>query len=74
MRARWPIFLALLVAFLLHQDLWFWNDSRIVLGLPVGLLYHVLYCLGVSVMMAVLLRFYWPEPGAAESDRGDSAG
>jgi hypothetical protein len=72
-RARWPLLLALLVAFLLHQDLWFWNDSRIVLGLPVGLLYHLVYCLGVSVMMAVLLRFFWPEQSAADADEGDGA-
>ncbi len=71
MRSRWPVFLALLVAFLLHQDLWFWNDSRIVLGLPIGLLYHLVYCFGISAMMAVLLRFHWPEQEPADSDEGD---
>ena len=73
MRTRWPLFLALVLAFLLHQDLWFWNDSRIVLGLPIGLLYHLIYCLGISVMMALLLRFYWPEQGSGESDEGGPA-
>jgi len=45
----------LLLAFLLHNDLWFWNDSRLVLGLPVGLTYHVAYCLAVSALMLLLV-------------------
>ena len=39
---------ALLLAFLLHNDLWLWNDARLVLGLPVGLVYHIGFCVGVA--------------------------
>ena len=51
----------LLVLYLLHNDLWLWDDPRLVLGLPIGLLYHLLYCGAVVVVMALLVRFAWPE-------------
>ncbi len=54
------LFLALGVLYALHQDLWLWNDPRQVLGLPVGLTYHVLYCLAATLLMALLVRFAWP--------------
>jgi hypothetical protein len=53
--ARRSLYIVLLLVFLLHNDLWFWNDARLLLGLPVGLTYHVAYCLGVSALMALLV-------------------
>ncbi|MCZ6507664.1 MAG: DUF3311 domain-containing protein [Acidobacteria bacterium] len=44
---------ALLALFLLHNDLWWWNDSTLVLGLPIGLAYHVAFCLVTAAVMAV---------------------
>ena len=36
---------AILLA-LLHQDFWWWNDVEpIILGMPIGLAYHVLFSL-----------------------------
>jgi hypothetical protein len=54
--------IALLAFFALHQDVWFWREARpLVFGiLPVGLAYHAAYTLSVSVLMAVLVRRYWP--------------
>ena len=54
--------LALLVFFALHQDVWLWGQSRpLIFGvLPVGLAYHAAYTVAVSVVMAVLVRLYWP--------------
>ena len=51
---------ALGAAFVLRHDLWLWNSSSTLLGLPVGLTYHVLFCLVVSLLMALLVRFAWP--------------
>ena len=56
------VYAALLLAYLLHNDLWLWNDSRIMLGLPVGLLYHVGFCAAASVILTLLIRFCWPLP------------
>jgi hypothetical protein len=54
--------LVLLIFFALHQDVWLWGQSRpLVFGvLPVGLAYHAAYTLAVSLIMAVLVRLYWP--------------
>src|SRR6185369_12131086 len=54
--------------YLLHNDLWLWNDPRLVLGLPVGLVYHVVFCVAVSAVLSLLVIYAWPpctrgEPG-----------
>ena len=41
--------------YLLHNDLWLWNDPRLVLGLPAGLVYHLAYCLVAAALMGLLL-------------------
>jgi hypothetical protein len=57
---RWALYAGLVVAYLLHNDIWLWGDSTIVLGLPASLLYHVVYCLVVAGLMALLVRFARP--------------
>ena len=57
---RISIYVALVLALILHADTWLWNDPTRVLGLPVGLLYHVAFCAVMSVLMALLVRFAWP--------------
>lgn len=57
---RWALYAALLILYLLHNDLWLWNDARLVFGLPVGLLYHVVFCLVTSVVLAMLVKWAWP--------------
>jgi len=58
--------LLLVAAFVLHNDLWLWNDPSNVLGLPVGLLYHIALCLAASAIFALLLRTGPPATGDAE--------
>lgn len=58
---RWILSLLVLVLFMLHNDFWFWGTSKIVLGLPVGLLYHILYCFAASVLMFSIVKFMWRE-------------
>ncbi len=51
--------------YLLHNDLWLWHDARLVLGLPVGLVYHLAYCLAAAALMGLLLLLDRPpEPPA----------
>ena len=54
------LYLGLVLLYLLHNDLWFWEDSRLLLGLPVGLVYHILYCGVSAVLMWLIVRFAWP--------------
>jgi hypothetical protein len=55
------LYAALALAFLLHNDLWLWDDASPVAGLPVGLAYHVGFCLAVALLMGLLVRFAWPK-------------
>ena len=71
---RYVVYGLLLLLYVLHTDVWYWNDSRIVLGLPIGITYHVLWTLLVTVVFGLTVRHAWPdqleaaEPGApAES-------
>jgi hypothetical protein len=61
MRRIVPILLVVL-AFFLHQDIWYWRAvTPLFLGvLPPGLWYHAIYALGCSALMWYLTRAIWP--------------
>lgn len=63
MRNRWkgPLYAALVALYLLHNDLWLWDDRRLVLGLPVGLAYHVAFAIATAAVLALLVRHAWPD-------------
>jgi hypothetical protein len=52
-----------LAVYLLHQDYWNWSTAQpLVFGfLPIGLAYHAGYSILASIMMAILVKFAWPE-------------
>jgi len=54
--------LATVVLYVLHQDVWFWRAARPLLFgfLPIGLTYHVAYCLACSLLMGLLVAKAWP--------------
>jgi hypothetical protein len=58
---RWPLYAALLVLYLLHNDLWLWNDAALVLGHPVGLVYHVGFSFAAAVVLTLLVLKAWPD-------------
>jgi Protein of unknown function (DUF3311) len=58
---RWPLYAAMAALLLLHNDLWWWNDATLVLGLPVGLTYHVVLCGAASLVFLLITRKAWPE-------------
>ena len=57
---RLKLYGLLMLLYVLHTDWWLWNDSRQVLGLPVGLLYHLVYMLATAVVMYMLVTQAWP--------------
>ena len=65
------LYLGLVVLYLLHNDWWLWDDDGRLLGLPVGLTYHLLYCFAVVGWMALLVKLTWPGSGYGA---GESAG
>ena len=58
---RWVLYSVLIVLFILHNDFWFWETPQLVFGLPVGLLYHIVFCLAASLLMFSLVKFVWRE-------------
>jgi hypothetical protein len=54
--SNFAVAVALVVYYLLHQDVWLWSEPQLVLGLPAGLAYHLAYCVGASLLMLALLR------------------
>ena len=67
--SAWLLPIALLILFFLHQDFWFWNDDQIVLGLPIGLTYHIIYCFACTLVFALAVHYRWPHFPATD-DKG----
>lgn len=65
MTSRGLVLLMLLVLFGLHHDLWWWDADDRLLGLPIGLTWHVLLCLAVAVSMALFARVDESDDGGA---------
>lgn len=58
----------------LHQDVWLWNDARLVLGvIPIGLAYHAAYTLAASLFLWALVRWAWPGDVLEEADGSGEA-
>ncbi len=55
------LYLVIFIVYLLHNDLWFWSDSRLVGGIPIGLLYQIAFCGLTSLVMVLLVKFSWPQ-------------
>lgn len=55
-RTKGLFYCLIVLLFLLHNDFWFWNTPQLVLGLPIGLLYHIGFCLAVTVLMAIFVK------------------
>ena len=52
---------ATLLLYLLHNDLWLWRSPTLILGLPAGLAYHVVYSIAAAGLMALMLSRGWPK-------------
>lgn len=70
MLLRRLLYLALLAAFVLHNDIWWWEDRDLVLGMPIGLTYHIALCFAAALIMALLVRHAWPSE--LDVDTGES--
>ncbi len=56
---RWVLYSLLAILFILHNDYWFWQTPQMVLGLPIGILYHIMYCFVASLIMFSLVKYTW---------------
>jgi len=54
----WGLVLLLMI---LHQDIWFWEDTTLVFGfMPITLLYHAGISLGAGITWYLATIYAWP--------------
>ena len=58
--SRWILYIGLVVLFLLHNDFWLWDNPKVVMGLPIGLLYHIGFCVASAILMMLTINYAWP--------------
>ena len=67
--------LAVVVLYVLHQDIWFWRSSRLVFGfIPIGLFYQGVFSVAAALLMWLLVTYTWPshlEEEVEESNTGE---
>ena len=63
--------LAVVVLYVLHQDIWFWRTARpLVFGfVPIGLAYHAAFSVAAAAVLGLLVTFAWPAHLEDEGDR-----
>jgi hypothetical protein len=56
------LFVAVLVLYILHQDIWFWRTAHpFVFGfMPIGLFYQACFSIAAALLMWLLVTFAWP--------------
>jgi hypothetical protein len=73
-RRRGAVVALLVALFVLHQDVWLWRDPRLVLGLPIGLTYHLAFCVATAVALVLAVRWGWPREVPADGGDDGSEG
>lgn len=58
---KWFLYGLIGLLYILHNDFWFWKSPKIILGLPVGLFYHIMFCLVTSLLMFSIVKYVWRE-------------
>jgi hypothetical protein len=68
---RWLLVLAVVVLYVLHQDIWFWRTARpLVFGfVPIGLAYHAAFSVACAIVLGLLVTYAWPSHLEDEADR-----
>ena len=54
------LYMVIVIVYFLHNDLWLWNNPTLILGIPIGLFYHIIFCLAASIIMILLIKYAWP--------------
>jgi hypothetical protein len=71
------IWIGVIALIALRQDVWFWNDPSLVLGiLPVGLAWQIVISIAAAVLWLVATKIAWPsdESYLEITPSGDTSG
>ena len=65
--------LAVVVLYVLHQDIWFWRSARLVFGfIPIGLFYQGCFSVAAALLMWLLVTYAWPSHLEQEVEETDT--
>ena len=60
-KGYWIIGFLVFLLLVLHQDVWFWEDNRLVMAfLPIGLFWHLCLSIAASLTWALATVIAWP--------------
>ena len=72
------VWTAVVLLAVLHQDVWYWDDTSLALGfIPIGLFYHSMFSIACAGVWALAVLFSWPthlEEWASELENKPSGG
>ena len=64
---------AVVVLYVLHQDIWFWRSSYLVFGfIPIGLFYQGCFSVAAALLMRLLVTYAWPSHLEQEIEESNS--
>jgi hypothetical protein len=64
---------AVVVLYVLHQDIWFWRSSYLVFGfIPIGLFYQGCFSVAAALLMWLLVTYAWPVHLEKEVEEADT--
>ena len=55
MRHRGYILVGLVLLLVAHHDFWNWASTSLYLGIPLGLMFHLLLCVAASALFTLLV-------------------
>ncbi len=70
---RYVAYLLLALLYAVHTDVWFWDDPRLVLGLPIGFTYHLAWMVAASGALWLVVQYAWPSEIEAAAERAASS-
>ena len=60
MKSKW-VWIIFVLLFILHQDVWYWDDRTLVFGfMPIGLAYHAGFSIAAALLWAAAIKWAWP--------------
>ncbi len=71
---RYVAYLLLALLYVAHLDVWFWDDPRLVLGLPIGFTYHLAWMVAVAGALWLVVQYAWPAELEAAAERASGPG
>lgn len=69
------VWIAVVLLAVLHQDVWYWDDTSLVMGfIPIGLFYHSVFSIACAAVWALAVVFSWPTHLEAWADEFEDNG